>query len=156
MLSGGGSDLACGWCAAEARVGAVDARVHSVQATGADALAEPVAHNRVGLGPLWSSEDDQRLVHEVLLETRIMVVFSSYRWMSFDWYVTSEKQKETHEQAGLVALLQRVEDDRRAKPLGTGGRTCIEGIHLDLVLAMSLLVGDGEQASTFDQPASRV
>ena len=80
MLSGGGSDLACGWCAAEARVGAVDAvdaevhaRVHSAQATGANALAEPVAHNRVDLGPQWPGEDDQRLVREVLLKIRIMV-----------------------------------------------------------------------------------
>ena len=73
MLSGGGSDLACGWCAAEARVGAVDARVHSAQATGANALAEPVAHNRVDLGPQWSGENDQRLVREVLHKIRIMV-----------------------------------------------------------------------------------
>ena len=77
MLSEGGSDLACGWCAAEARVGAVHAevhaRVHSAQATGANALAEPVAHNRVDLGPQWSGENDQRLVREVLLKIRIMV-----------------------------------------------------------------------------------
>ena len=84
MLSEGGSDLACGWCAAEARVGAVHAepevhaRVHSAQATGADALAKPVAHNRVDLGPLWARDDDQRLVRELLLEMRIMVAFVQY------------------------------------------------------------------------------
>ena len=95
MLSEGGSDLACGCCAAEARVGAVHAevyaRVHSAQATGADALAKPVAHKRVDLGPLWSGEDDQRLVREVLLEIRIMVAFVQYRSMSFDLQVSSEK-----------------------------------------------------------------
>ena len=77
MLSEGESDLACGWCAAEARVGAehaeVHSRVHSAQATGANALAKPVALNRVDLGLLWSCEDDQRLVRELLLKMRIMV-----------------------------------------------------------------------------------
>ena len=91
MLSEGGSDLACGWCAAEARVGAVHAepevhaRVHSAQASGADALAKPVAHNRVDLGPLWSGAGDQRLIREVHLEVRIMVSLIQYRTMSFDW-----------------------------------------------------------------------
>ena len=84
MLSEGGSDLACGWCAAEARVGAVHAepevhaRVHSAQASGANALANPVAHNRVDLGPLWARDDDQRLVRELLLEMRIMKAFVLY------------------------------------------------------------------------------
>ena len=86
MLSEGGSDLACGWCAAEARVGAVHAepevhaRVHPVQASGASpsALANPVAHNRVDLGHLWARDDDQRLVRELLLEMRIMKAFVLY------------------------------------------------------------------------------
>ena len=56
----------------------VHARVHSVQASGASALANPVAHNRVDLGPLWARDDDQRLVRELLLEMRIMVAFVQY------------------------------------------------------------------------------
>ena len=72
----------------------VHARVHSAQATGANALAKPVALIRVDLGPLWSGEDDQRLDREVLLEISIMVAFDSYRSMSSDWQVSSEKTTE--------------------------------------------------------------
>ena len=64
------------------RVGAVHAevhaRVHSAQASGANALANPVAHNRVDLGHLWARDDDQRLVRELLLEMRIMKAFVLY------------------------------------------------------------------------------
>ena len=71
ILHVGGVQLRRAWAQ---RVDAeVHARVHSAQATGANALAEPVAHNRVDLGPQWSGENDQRLVREVLLKIRIMV-----------------------------------------------------------------------------------